>query len=143
MFPCIAHVHLLGFLIWLTVSNVLVLSASLISYFLAFVFQMVGFECCWWEVTPRNMHIQHIEISALTNTLVHYLLKHFPTTSWKRKNPLSMFPQIPWRYKCNLKDYHLLNILCIMGILWAYVFFVMSQQWRTVTSFYYRQMRHQ
>ena len=62
------------FWIWLTFSDVLVLSASLISYILVFVFQMFWFECCRWEVTPRNMHIQHSEIPALTNTLVHYFV---------------------------------------------------------------------
>ena len=70
------------FWIWLTFSNLLVLSTSLISYFLVFVFQLFWFECCWWEVTPRNMHIQHIEISALTNTLVHYLEPLGRYTCW-------------------------------------------------------------
>ena len=56
------------FWIGFTFSNVLVLSASLISlhwvFALVFALQVFWFECCWWEATHQNIHIQHTVISA-------------------------------------------------------------------------------
>ena len=58
LFPCIAHVHLLGSGFGLHFLNILVLSASLISLVLVFAFKIFWFECCWWEVAPLNIDIQ-------------------------------------------------------------------------------------
>ena len=79
-------------------SNVLVLSASLISYILVFVFQMFWFECCWREVTQYDTRREHtIKMNKVIiwrncrSKSARSILKEF----WKFPSQSASFYKIP------------------------------------------------